>query len=209
MTARLQKLPALLQRLDEALSEHAEALSPTSASLIKTWQTDAAALRFHLTSPDLSKPITVVLGGTGTGKSTLVNRLVGSTVTAASFRRTFTTGPVAVVDRPEDLPENWLGAEHVTAEAGEPPRGKTGAVMIVVDTKSPTTLVDTPDLDGDQPTNHAQADRAFRWAHRIIFVVTPEKYQMTELIAVLPPGVAVRIAGAVRDEQMRRAGGAG
>src|SRR5467141_1287128 len=43
-------------------------------------------------------------------------------------------------------------------------------------------VVDTPDLDGDQPAHHAQADRAFRWAQRIVFVVTPEKYQMTELL---------------------------
>jgi GTPase SAR1 family protein len=178
----LQKLPGLLQQLDSALSDQAATLSPTPATLIHTWQAAAAALRFHLSSPDSIKPITIVLGGTGTGKSTLVNRLVGSTVTAASFRRTFTSGPVVIVDHEDDLSKDWLGVEHITATAGEPPRGQTGAVVIVVDSKSPTTIVDTPDLDGDQPTNHAQADRAFRWAHRIIFVVTPEKYQMTELI---------------------------
>jgi hypothetical protein len=37
-------------------------------------------------------------------------------------------------------------------------------------------------LDGDQPTHHAQADRAFRWADAVVFLVTPEKYQMTELV---------------------------
>jgi len=178
----LQKLPSLLEKLDAALAEQAAALSSHAAGLIETWRTDAAALRFHLADHDAAKPITVVLGGTGTGKSTLVNRLVGHAVTAASFRRTFTTGPVAVVHQADDLPGKWLGVEHVPATAGEPPRGQTGAVMVVIDAQSPATLVDTPDLDGDQPTNHAQADRAFRWAQRIIFVVTPEKYQMTELI---------------------------
>ena len=126
------------------------------------------------------------MGGTGTGKSTLVNRLIGSTVTAASYRRTFTTGPVAIVRHLVDLPKNWLGTEHITADGNQPPRGQTGAVVVVEtaeqNSQLPTPLVDTPDLDGDQPTNHAQADRAFRWAHRIIFVATPEKYQMTELI---------------------------
>jgi len=43
-------------------------------------------------------------------------------------------------------------------------------------------IVDTPDLDGDQPAHHAQADRAFRWADATLFLVTPEKYQMTELL---------------------------
>jgi len=42
--------------------------------------------------------------------------------------------------------------------------------------------VDTPDLDGDQPLHHAEADRAFRWAQALVFLVTPEKYQMTELL---------------------------
>src|SRR4029077_4017657 len=65
-------------------------------------------------------------------------------------------------------------------------RGRADALVIVraplaAEAASPV-VVDTPDLDGDQPAHHAQADRAFRWAHRIVFVVTPEKYQMTELL---------------------------
>ena len=58
--------------------------------------------------------------------------------------------------------------------------------MIVVphasDLTRSVTLVDTPDLDGDQPLHHAQADRAFRWADAVLMLVTPEKYQMTELV---------------------------
>lgn len=185
MNDRSAKLSAQLERLNAALSLQAQSLSPPAAAPITQWQNDAAALRFHLDSPATTNPITpitVVLGGTGTGKSTLVNRLVGSTVTAASFRRTFTTGPVAIVRSAQDLPASWLGVEHITTTGDQPPRGQAGAVMIVTDPHTPATLIDTPDLDGDQPANHAQADRAFRWAQRIVFVVTPEKYQMTELI---------------------------
>ncbi len=43
-------------------------------------------------------------------------------------------------------------------------------------------MIDTPDLDGDQPQHHAEADRVFRWAEALLFLVTPEKYQMTELL---------------------------
>jgi hypothetical protein len=175
------EIPALLQRLDQLLDDCIAGLSAAALRRVESWRIDAAALRFHLAAP-ATAPITVIVGGTGTGKSTLVNRLVGHTVTAASFRRTFTTGPVAVVPNESDLPAGWLGAEHIPASGDQPPRGQTGAVMVVVDPKAPTPLIDTPDLDGDQPANHAQADRAFRWAHRIVFVVTPEKYQMTELI---------------------------
>jgi len=175
------RISTLLLQLDQALSESAAGLADAVSRRIDVWRSDAAALRFHL-SAQPTAPITVIIGGTGTGKSTLVNRLVGHTVTAASFRRTFTSGPVAVVKSETDLPANWLGVDHIPSTADQPPRGQTGAVMVVTDPQSPALLVDTPDLDGDQPANHAQADRAFRWANRIIFVVTPEKYQMTELI---------------------------
>jgi hypothetical protein len=177
-----QKLLFLLEKLDVALAARAPGLSNASAGLIDAWRVDAAALRFHLSIAGEMHPITAVLGGTGTGKSTLVNRLVGHTVTAASFRRTYTSGPVAIVSHQNELPDKWLGVEHVSATAGETPRGQNGTVVIVVDENAPVILVDTPDLDGDQPANHAQADRVFRWSQRIVFVVTPEKYQMTELI---------------------------
>jgi hypothetical protein len=178
---RSEKLSAQLQRLDETLLKHAAVLAAPAAKGIIHWHSDAAALRFQL-QPSPHSPLTVIIGGTGTGKSTLVNRLVGHTVTAASFRRTFTSGPVAIVAASADLPADWLGVEHIQSTTEEPPRGQVGAVTIVIDPQTPTPLIDTPDLDGDQPANHAQADRAFRWAHRLVFVVTPEKYQMTELI---------------------------
>jgi len=157
------------------------------------WRADAAALRFHLRRGDRAgksaRTLLAVVGGTGTGKSTLVNRLLGHNLSAASFRRTFTSGPVAIAASPGDLPPGWLGVEHVSAEATDlPARGRAGALVVV--SASPAegasdhfpVLVDTPDLDGDQPAHHAQADRAFRWADAVLFLVTPEKYQMSELL---------------------------
>ena len=185
----------ILDRLDAAVSAVSAGLSNAAREPVDPWRNDVAALRFRLRHPAGSrKAVNVVLGGTGTGKSTLVNRLVGATVTAASFRRTFTTGPVAVVADPRDLPGGWLGVPHVAgATNGSPPRGRTGELIVVPNrpaelngtaaaVDAPSPIIDTPDLDGDQPANHAQADRAFRWADRAVFVVTPEKYQMTELL---------------------------
>ena len=177
----------ILDRLDAAVSAVAAGLSAAARDPVDRWRNDIGALRFRLRHPPTNRRVvTVVLGGTGTGKSTLVNRLVGATVTAASFRRTFTTGPVAVVDAGRDLPAGWLGVPHVAGgNNGSPPRGKTGELIVVPSggqPSAPSPIVDTPDLDGDQPANHAQADRAFRWADRAVFVVTPEKYQMTELL---------------------------
>lgn len=146
---------------------------------------DVAATRFHLSGP-AGKPIIAIFGGTGTGKSTLVNRLFAAELSAASFRRTFTSGPVAVVRQAADVPENWLGVPHVPAAPAElPARGVTNT-LVLVETDAPlagrAVIVDTPDLDGDQPAHHAEADRVFRWASAAVFVVTPEKYQMTELL---------------------------
>ena len=185
-TLRSERLEPLLGKLDAMLVPLAPGLSPPARAAVERWRADAAALRFHLRRGDKHSPrLVAVVGGTGTGKSTLVNRLLGRNLSAASFKRTFTSGPVAAARRPDDVPDGWLGIEHVAAtEADLPARGRAGA-LVVVTADSPDgfpVLVDTPDLDGDQPAHHAQADRAFRWADAVLFLVTPEKYQMTELL---------------------------
>src|SRR5262245_41797490 len=84
-----------------ALQKAIEALRGTSSvsKAIERFNSELAAARFHLDrDPSKARPVMIaVLGGTGTGKSTLVNRLLDAQdhpITAASFRRTFTAGPV-------------------------------------------------------------------------------------------------------------------
>jgi hypothetical protein len=180
----MDKLVTPLDRLDAAIVTLLPNLSTGKVGSIERWRTDAAALRFHLRVSPTASAITVVIGGTGTGKSTLVNRLIGADISATSFRRTFTTGPVTVVKQRIDIPDDWLGIPHTPADnTALPARGEAGQLIVVELNSSPLLpLTDTPDLDGDQPIHHAQADRAFRWAQRLVFVVTPEKYQMTELL---------------------------
>ena len=146
-------------------------------------------MRFHLTrdARTPSPPLLAILGGTGTGKSTLVNRMLDATITATSFRRTFTAGAVAIAARHSDSPPaHWLGLDHERIDRDHlPARGEPESLAVVADDHpllQHVTLVDTPDLDGDQPAHHVQADRAFRWADAVLFLVTPEKYQMTELL---------------------------
>jgi len=78
----------------------------------------------------------------------------------------------------------WAAAHG--GDAGRIAGARQTDSLIVIEAQhdllSHVVLVDTPDLDGDQPLHHAQADRAFRWAEAIIFLVSPEKYQMTELL---------------------------
>src|SRR3954447_22324394 len=187
MAVRESKLDASVGRLEGALAGLRAKTSGAVATAVDRWRSDAEAIRFHLGDAADGRPMLVaILGGTGTGKSTLVNRLMGTNVTATSFRRTFTAGAVAITADEKNLPERWLAIQHrVVIGAEVPARGAVDALAVVRDERELTqriTIVDTPDLDGDQPMHHAQADRVFRWAQAIVYLVTPEKYQMTELL---------------------------
>lgn len=148
---------------------------------------DLDALEFQLT--DHCGPILVcVIGGTGTGKSTLINRLAstqGVALTAASFRRTFTSGAVAIARSRDSIPDGWTGLPaRVVSSTELPAKGEEDSLTIVehrVDLTERVSLIDTPDIDGDQAAHHAVADRVFRWSEAVIALVSPEKYQMTEL----------------------------
>lgn len=185
MPQRVKRFDALLGRISDLLTT----LTPRPTGALRTdidrWLTDCAAVQFHL--DDHQRPIIIgVFGGTGAGKSTLINRLLGENVCAASFRRTFTSGPIAVAGKSVEVPAGWLGVEHVSADTAQfPLRGQIGALLIArsgADAFARLVLIDTPDLDGDQPAHHAEADRVFRWVSVALFLVTPEKYQMTELL---------------------------
>lgn len=179
-------LDSRLAALDKDLGELRGNLPGSVATAIERWRTDAAALRFHLRDTAKHPPLIAILGGTGTGKSTLVNRLLDSNVSAANFRRTFTAGAVAITADPANLPPNWLALEHhLAVETELPARGQPDTLIVVTSPQplaAKVTLIDTPDLDGDQPQHHVQADRVFRWANAVLFLATPEKYQMTELL---------------------------
>lgn len=164
----------MIEQLQTLLRLTAPLHAPAAGVRVRS---DLAAAAFHLGRQASDRPIVAIVGGTGTGKSTLVNRLLGADVTATSFRRTFTAGPVAIAR--EGLPEDFASLPHVVAEA-LPARGEADRVVVV---RHPIdfVLIDTPDLDGELPEHHQLADRIFRWADAVVFLVTPEKYQMTEL----------------------------
>lgn len=182
MEATGQRIDSTLEKLQQRLL-HLRAGSDAVNRAILRLRSDADATRFHL-HPKGNRPLFLaILGGTGTGKSTLLNRLVGADVSATSYKRTFTAGAVAVVSESGALPTDWLGiTHHHSSEL--PARGESDRLTLVEhasDLTKKMVLIDTPDVDGDTPAHHAQADRAFRWADAVLFLVTPEKYQMTEL----------------------------
>ena len=172
-----------VRRLCEAVRSLPARPSASVAPAAARFLADAEAACFHLLRTNEPPPLLVVLGGTGTGKSTLVNRLLDREVSATSSIRTFTGGAVAVAADPSRIPPLWLGLPHDPVRS-VPARGQPMRLQFVIASApllDSITLVDTPDLDGDNPAHHAEADRAFRWADAVVFLVTPEKYQKPEL----------------------------
>ena len=111
-----------------------------------------------------------ILGGTGTGKSTLVNRLLDANVTATSFRRTFTAGAVAIASKGMTLPAAVAGARTRADRKGRSSaRGEPESLAVVTHDHALTqrvALIDTPDLDGDQPAHHAPGGSRFPLGRR-------------------------------------------
>lgn len=170
-----------LTALRQALRDARAAADPAPAA-----DADLAALLHHLSRSPGQTPIVAILGGTGTGKSTLLNRLLGREISAASWRRTHTAGPIAVAAPDGAPPPGWLGVDHEPLDPlALPARGRPSALGLVA-SDAPllrrACVVDTPDLDGDRPDHHAQADAVFRWVDAIVLLVTPEKYQMPEAV---------------------------
>src|SRR5947209_16168085 len=131
MADPLDKLQSLWSQMEEQIGR-LRGSPAVGTDLISRWRCDAKALLFHLRKPKHDQPaLTVLLGGTGTGKSTITNRLLEANLSAASFRRTFTSGPVAVSRDENAIPEKWLGLEHRVIDAKElPARGEAGTLAI-------------------------------------------------------------------------------
>jgi len=110
---------------------------------------DEVAPRLDKARRELSRVLVVgVVGGTGTGKSTLVNALAGADVTAAGdVARPTTVNPVVIAARDVDV--SWLPLDAMQARLV---RSDSPAVSSIV-------LVDCPDPD-TQGSGAAQADAA-------------------------------------------------
>ncbi|HEX3871249.1 MAG TPA: GTPase domain-containing protein [Pirellulales bacterium] len=145
-------------------------------ALVRRLQQRTDTLRIRLEAP----LVVGTLGGTGTGKSTLVNALVGADVTETGRQRPTTRRPV-LVTRPDITPE-LLGidpalVEHVTRDT------PALADLVLVDCPDPDTAE-----DGSDPASNVARLRALLPHCDVLLVTTTQqKYRSarvsTELAA--------------------------
>ncbi|GGT59396.1 dynamin family protein [Streptomyces purpureus] len=139
---------------------------------------------------DPEAPLLAVVGGsTGTGKSTLVNSLVGRRVSEAGVLRPTTRTPVLVC-HPDDhhwfagmrvlpqLTRVWLPQQDETDPAGDPEPPPAGTLRIETATSLPRglALLDAPDIDSLVVENRLLAAELICAADVWVMVTTASRY---------------------------------
>jgi len=150
---------------------------------------------------DLSRVLVVgVIGGTGTGKSTLVNALAGGDVTAAGdVARPTTINPVVIAAADLDL--DWLPLDTMQARVV---RSHAAAVahIVFVDCPDPDTQAEMPDTraaaaapGGPRPSatnrNRDLLERVLPACDVLLLVATAQKYKswiVAREVAAFAPG---------------------
>ena len=121
--------------------------------------------------------LTVVGGSTGAGKSTLVNSLIGSRVTAPGVLRPTTRSPV-LVHHPDDA--NWFGQDRLLPdlERVHHSTDDPDALQLVPSDALPPGLaiLDAPDVDSVEERNRLLAAQLLAAADLWLFVTSAARY---------------------------------
>ena len=127
----------------------------------------------------------VVLGGTGTGKSTIFNALCGKSLSETGVERPKTSGPILYAHQDRELTRGipFAGIETTVKPASQqdpkPTAGLSGRLLVLEHTReefSHIILADTPDLDSVERVNRRFAEDLYQLADAVIFVTSQEKY---------------------------------
>ncbi|HET7703003.1 MAG TPA: dynamin family protein [Candidatus Limnocylindrales bacterium] len=117
--------------------------------------------------------VIALVGGTGVGKSSLLNALVGSEVSPASARRPTTATPIAWVPGGASAALrpllDWLGADPgVVPEPGDEGTEPAAPARLAI--------LDLPDLDSIELEHRRRVDAILPRVDAVIWVTDPEKY---------------------------------
>jgi GTP-binding protein EngB required for normal cell division len=119
--------------------------------------------------------VLALAGGTGVGKSSVLNALAGRTVSAVRAVRPTTAEPIAWVadDRRHDLAPlmEWLRVSHVAGHAD--------------DALANVAILDLPDVDSVRTEHRQLVDELLPRIDAVAWVVDPEKYDDERLHAYL------------------------
>jgi energy-coupling factor transporter ATP-binding protein EcfA2 len=187
---------AAFDMLVEGLGRWADSFAdwPPARHVAAEWE--AIAPRLDRTRRELSRVLVVgVIGGTGTGKSTLVNALAGSDVTAAGDEvRPTTVQPIVVAAPDVDLA--WLPLDAMGARVSRSDSPSV-ANIVLVDCPDPDTQTDGPPPEpGDtRPSarnrNRELLEQVLPACDVLLLVATVQKYRswiVAREVAAFAPG---------------------
>ncbi|WP_396044288.1 GTPase [Cellulomonas sp. P22] len=166
--AQTAALSARVEQLDEARATGAERLDPAVADRVAV-VVDRARERLAL---GVDHTIVALLGGTGSGKSSLFNAICGLEFADVGVKRP-TTSQVTACVWGEDGGEllDWLGVA--------PDRRIERESLLDGETEAPLrglVMLDLPDHDSIEPAHRAVVDRLLPMADLLVWVVDPQKY---------------------------------
>ena len=171
----------------ESVTGLRDALAGTEFSTDESARVEAGALVAQIDDyilprlANIDAPLLAVVGGsTGSGKSTLVNAIVGQQVTTSGVIRPTTRQPVLVANPADSA---WFNCTRVLpglareqGEAGANPSA-TSLRTVASGAVSPgLALLDAPDFDSIDDRNRALASQLLAAADLWVFVTTPARY---------------------------------